>query len=138
MRGKTTVRKAEQKQNQTLSLLVLIAAMLMVAVIVHVLTGGKFITAKNVEIMISNSIYPSFIAWALCFLSACGYTDLSLGGVLVLGSFAACAFGGALWLSRRYPGRHDRGHFAGVRQLRHLHRHQDPLLDRQHQPGPDL
>lgn len=100
MRGKTTVRKTEQKQNQALSLLVLTASMLVAAVVVHVLTGGKFITAKNVEIMISNSIYPTFIAWALCFLFACGYTDLSMGGVLVLGSFAACAFGNAMG----YPG----------------------------------
>ena len=100
MRGKTTVRTAEPKQNQALSLLILIAAMLVVAVIVNLLTGGKFMTAKNVEIILSNSIYPSFIAWALCFLSACGYTDLSLGGVLVLGSFAACAFGNAFG----YPG----------------------------------
>lgn len=95
-----TVNKTEKQQNTALNLLILIAAMVVVAVAVNLFTGGDFLTAKNVEIIVSNSVYPTFIAWALCFLSACGYTDLSMGGVLVLGSFAACAFGNALG----YPG----------------------------------
>ena len=95
-----TVNKTEKQQNTALNLLILIAAMVVVAVVVNLFTGGEFLTVKNVEIIISNSIYPTFIAWALCFLFACGYTDLSMGGVLVLGSFAACAFGNAFG----YPG----------------------------------
>ncbi len=95
-----TVNKTEKRQSTALNLLILIAAMVVVAVAVNLLTGGGFLTAKNVEIIVSNSVYPTFIAWALCFLSACGYTDLSMGGVLVLGSFAACAFGNAMG----YPG----------------------------------
>ncbi|MGN0967734.1 MAG: ABC transporter permease [Oscillospiraceae bacterium] len=95
-----TVNKTEKRQNTALNLLILIAAMVAVAVIVNLFTGGEFLTVKNVEIIVSNSVYPTFIAWALCFLFACGYTDLSMGGVLVLGSFAACAFGNAFG----YPG----------------------------------
>lgn len=95
-----TVNKTEKQQSTALNLLILIAAMVVVGVAVNLFTGGEFLTAKNVEIIVSNSVYPTFIAWALCFLSACGYTDLSMGGVLVLGSFAACAFGNALG----YPG----------------------------------
>lgn len=95
-----SVKTAEKRQSPALFLLGLIAAMVIVAVIVNLLTSGGFLTAKNIEIIISNSVYPTFIAWALCFLSACGYTDLSMGGVLVLGSFAACAVGNALG----YPG----------------------------------
>ena len=95
-----TVIKAEKKQSPALFLLMLIAAMVVVGIVVNLFTGGEFLTAKNVEIIISNSVYPTFIAWALCFLSACGYTDLSMGGVLVLGSFGACAVGNALG----YPG----------------------------------
>lgn len=90
----------EKKQSPALFLCGLIAAMIVVAVIVNLLTNGGFLAAKNIEIIISNSVYPTFIAWALCFLSACGYTDLSLGGVLVLGSFGVCAAGNALG----YPG----------------------------------
>lgn len=95
-----SVNQAEKRQSPALFLAGLIAAMVIVAVIVNLLTSGGFLTAKNIEIIISNSVYPTFIAWALCFLSACGYTDLSMGGVLVLGSFAACAVGNALG----YPG----------------------------------
>ena len=95
-----TVNKTEKQQNTALNLLILIAAMVIVAVVVNLFTGGEFLTVKNVEIIVSNSVYPTFIAWALCFLFACGYTDLSMGGVLVLGSFAACAFGNAFG----YPG----------------------------------
>lgn len=95
-----TVNKTEKQQSTALNLLILIAAMVVVGVAVNLLTGGEFLTAKNVEIIVSNAVYPTFIAWALCFLSACGYTDLSMGGVLVLGSFAACAFGNAFG----YPG----------------------------------
>lgn len=95
-----TVMKAEKRQNPALFLLLLIAAMVVVGVIVNLFTGGEFLTAKNIEIIVSNSVYPTFIAWALCFLSACGYTDLSMGGVLVLGSFGACAVGNAIG----YPG----------------------------------
>lgn len=68
--------------------------------LVNLWTGGAFLERKNIEIILSNSVYPSFIAWALCFTLACGYTDLSMGGVVVLGSFAACALGNALG----YPG----------------------------------
>lgn len=74
--------------------------MLVVAVVVNMLTGGRFMASKNLEVILSNSIYPTFLAWGLCFLFACGYTDMSMGGVLVLGSFAACAFGNAFG----YPG----------------------------------
>lgn len=95
-----TISKAEKRQSPALFLLMLIAAMVIVGIVVNLFTDGEFLTAKNVEIIISNSVYPTFIAWALCFLSACGYTDLSMGGVLVLGSFGACAVGNALG----YPG----------------------------------
>ena len=83
-----------------LSLAILVAAMVIVGVIVNFCVGGRFLTGKNIEIILSNSVYPTFIAWSLCFLFACGYTDMSMGGVLVVGSFAVCAFGNA-W---GYPG----------------------------------
>ena len=93
-------KKAEKRQSSAISFLILIAAMVIVGVIVDLFTDGQFLAPKNIEIIVSNSVYPTFIAWALCFLSACGYTDLSMGGVLVLGSFGACAVGNAIG----YPG----------------------------------
>lgn len=92
--------KTERRRDPALFLIILIAVMAAVATAVNLLTGGRFLTAQNMKVIISNSIYPSFIAWGLCFMFACGYTDMSLGGVVVLGSFAACAFGNAFG----YPG----------------------------------
>lgn len=95
-----SVQKKEKHHSSVKALIILILAMLIVAVVVNMLTGGRFMAAKNLEVILSNSIYPTFLAWGLCFLFACGYTDMSMGGVLVLGSFAACAFGNAFG----YPG----------------------------------
>ncbi len=77
-----------------------IAAIAVCALLANLLTDGVFLEINNVKAIFSNCIYPCFVAWALCFMFACGYTDLSLGGVVVLGSFAACACGNA-W---GYPG----------------------------------
>ena len=100
MQRVSIAKKTEKQQNPALFLIFLIAAILIVAVIVNILTGGRFLVARNVMVIISNSIYPTFIAWGMCFLFACGYTDLSMGAVVILGSFAACAFGNAFG----YPG----------------------------------
>ena len=86
-------RKDEKQHNSALFLALFVATLAVIALIVHFLTGGMFLESKNVEIIVSNTIYPTFIAWGLCFLFACGYTDLSIGGVVVLGSFASCVLG---------------------------------------------
>jgi ribose transport system permease protein len=83
----------EKRQDSVLFVAAFVAALTVVAAIVNFLTDGMFLEAKNAQIILSNSIYPTFVAWSLCFLFACGYTDLSLGGAVILGSFAACAFG---------------------------------------------
>jgi len=100
MQKELSVSRGEKRQNSVLIFLLFIAVLAVIACIVDFLTDGMFLEAKNAQVMISNSIYPTFIAWGLCFLFACGYTDLSLGGVVILGSFASCAFGNAFG----YPG----------------------------------
>ncbi len=69
--------------------LVFIAAIVVVFVIFHLISGGIFLEWSNLKGIIAHVVYPSFIAWGFCFLFACGYTDMSIGGVIVLGSFAA-------------------------------------------------
>ena len=100
MQKKQIVKKTDTQHNSAIYLIVLIAAMLIVAILVNLMTGGRFLESRNVIAILSNSIYPSFIAWGMCFLFACGYTDLSMGAVVILGSFAACGFGNAFG----YPG----------------------------------
>lgn len=80
--------------------LIFIAAIIVIFAVLNLITGGELLAFSNIKVFVSHAIYPTFVAWALCFLFACGYTDMSLGGVLVLGSFAVCAFGNAFG----YPG----------------------------------
>ena len=100
MSKEISAKRTEPRQSSVLFVAVLAAIVVAAATLVNILTGGGFLSPKNLEIIVSNSIYPTFIAWGLCFMSACGYTDLSLGGVVVLGSFAAGACGNAFG----YPG----------------------------------
>jgi len=80
--------------------LIFIAVLVLAGLLFNTLTDGKFMTWDNIKVIVSHTVYPAFVAWGLCFLFACGYTDMSIGGVLVLGSFAACVLGN--WIG--YPG----------------------------------
>lgn len=92
---------AQEKQHRpAVFLAALMAAIAAVCVLFNIIAGGKFLDSSNLGVIISHTVWPTFIAWGLCFLFACGYTDLSIGGILVLGSFAAGIFGN--WLG--YPG----------------------------------
>jgi ribose transport system permease protein len=90
----------EKKQSQVVSLLVVLAFIAVIAVLFNIITDGKFLEGTNIKIIISHIVWPTFVSWGLCFLFACGYTDLSVGAILVLGSFATTILGN--WLG--YPG----------------------------------
>lgn len=95
-----TTRLKTDRIRQVIAILILAAAIVIVGIIVNIVTNGRFLDGRNIIVILSNAVYPTFLAWSLCFLFACGYTDMSLGGILVLGSFAVCAFGN-MW---GYPG----------------------------------
>ncbi|NLM84716.1 MAG: ABC transporter permease [Clostridiales bacterium] len=99
-RQQSEVPVKEKHQSQLVFLLILIAAIVAASVVFNFLTGGRFLELTNILVIISHIVWPSFVAWGLCFLFACGYTDLSIGAVVVLGSFATCIFGN--WYG--YPG----------------------------------
>lgn len=94
------ILKEPKAMNNWLFALIFIAAIAVIFIILNIIADGKLLLLSNIKVFVSHAIYPTFVAWALCFLFACGYTDMSLGGVLVLGSFACCAFGNAIG----YPG----------------------------------
>lgn len=97
---KNAAFEEKKPMNAAVFALIFVVALVVLGFLANLITGGKFLDWLNIKVIISHSIYPTFVAWALCFLFACGYTDMSLGGVLVLGSFASCAFGNAFG----YPG----------------------------------
>ena len=90
----------EKHQNPIVFAAILIAGIVVVSVFFNFLAGGRFLDPSNIGVIISHTVWPTFVAWGLCFLFACGYTDLSIGAILVLGSFATTIFGN--WLG--YPG----------------------------------
>ncbi len=90
---------AETTHRPWLFPLIFAAALIVIFVLFNIIAGGKFLTLLNIKNIISHAIYPVFIAWGFCFLFACGYTDMSIGGVIVLGSFSACALGNRIGIS---------------------------------------
>ena len=93
MQTKLSVNKGDKQHNPVLFFILFIAAIAVVAVICNFITGMKYLNALNVKIIITASVYPTVIAWGLCFLFAAGYYDLSIGSVIVLASYGACVLG---------------------------------------------
>ena len=93
MTAATEKQVSETKRNKWLFPVCFVVAIALVMVIFNLISGGSFLELSNLQGIISHLVYPSFIAWGFCFLFACGYTDMSIGGVLVLGSFASCILG---------------------------------------------
>ena len=94
-----TVTTSERKRQLTFAgifILVFLAVMLLF----HLISGGSFLTGSNLMVVLGHALWPTFVGWAFCFLFASGYTDMSVGGVMVLGSVASCVFGN--WFG--YPG----------------------------------
>ena len=100
MGKKLSISNDNKQHNSVLFFFLFIAAIAAVAIIANLLTGQAFLHILNIKSIISSLIYPIFIAWGICFLFACGYFDLSLGGILILASFGAVAAGN-IW---GYPG----------------------------------
>ena len=87
--------KSENTKNWLFSGLIIVAIVVLLLVF-NIISKGIFLEWSNLKGIIAHIAYPSFIAWGFCFLFACGYTDMSRGGVIVLGSFAANILGNAI------------------------------------------
>ena len=81
-----------------LFVVIFVAVIAAVLFIFNLISGGSFLEWTNLKGILARAVYPSFIAWGFCFLFACGFTDMSIGGVVVLGSFAACIAGNSFGL----------------------------------------
>jgi ribose transport system permease protein len=107
---KSKTDSGENNKKSFLFLVIFFAAIIIIAVAFHIISGGGFLTGENLKIIVSHATYPAFIAWGISFLFACGYNDLSIGGVLVLSAFAAMIAGNQFG----YPGVIIGGCFVGV------------------------
>ncbi|SHH87861.1 ribose transport system permease protein [Sporobacter termitidis DSM 10068] len=72
---------------------IVIVAVVVLLLVFNLLAHGKFLEWMNIKIVLANMVYPTFMAWGMCFIFACGYTDMSWGAVVVLASFGVGVFG---------------------------------------------
>ena len=72
---------------------IFIVCLIVAFLLFNIASSGKFLARDNLLVVLSHIVYPAFTAWGLSFLFACGYTDMSVGGVIVLAAFSSNIFG---------------------------------------------
>lgn len=72
---------------------IILAAVVVVCTILNIKFEGRFLSKDNLTILISHAIIPTFVAWGLCFVFACDFTDMSIGSIIVLSANAAGILG---------------------------------------------
>lgn len=53
-------------------------------ILFNLMTDGGFLTRSNLRTLLIHAIIPCFMAWALMFVFACDFTDMSLGAISIL------------------------------------------------------
>ncbi|HAI51839.1 MAG TPA: hypothetical protein DCL99_00915 [Firmicutes bacterium] len=90
--------------------ILVLAGLLLIFVIIHFATGSRFLARRNLGIIVSHAVIPTFITWGLIFSFTSGMIDLSIGAIVVLAS----NFAGILGLKFGYAGLILGGLAAGV------------------------
>jgi ribose transport system permease protein len=85
-------------KSQLIFAAIFVAAVVVVFLFFNLITHGNFLEWTNIKVILSAMVWPTFMAYGMSFLFACGYNDLSWGGIVVLASFATGAFGNAFGL----------------------------------------
>lgn len=63
-----------------------LAGLLLVFLIVHIAADFRFLTARNLGIIISHAVIPTFVTWGMVFSFTSGMIDLSVGAIVILAS----------------------------------------------------
>lgn len=70
-----------------------LAALLVLLLIIHLGTGGRFLTMTNIGVIVTHAIIPTFLVWGLCFIFTTGVMDLSVGAIMIVASTMAGILG---------------------------------------------
>jgi ribose transport system permease protein len=81
-------RQKNSNQNPIVVTVLTTAAIVLIYIILHFLSGGKFLTSSNIFFVLSASVVTAFLVFTFCFLITMGFMDLSLGAILILSSNA--------------------------------------------------
>ena len=82
----------KEKKN-IIQIVIIIAAIIAVCLVFNALTGNVFLSGGNILALLPHAIIPCFLGWALCFIFACDFTDMSLGPIVILAANAAGILG---------------------------------------------
>jgi ribose transport system permease protein len=81
-------RPKKSTQNPMVVTVLTTVAIVLIYIMLHFLSGGKFLTGSNMLFVLSASVATAFLVFAFCFLITMGFMDLSLGAILILASNA--------------------------------------------------
>ncbi|HAL74012.1 MAG TPA: hypothetical protein DCM45_02835 [Clostridiales bacterium] len=84
---------SKNKPIRSFFILIFFAVLIAGFIIFNSIFNGKFLNLSNLTGVMTHAIIPSFIAWGLSFVFACGYVDLSIGGIIVLAANVASSLG---------------------------------------------
>lgn len=73
--------------------IVVLVVVVILCVIFHLTTNASFLTGSNLRKLSIHAIIPCFMAWALMFVFACDFTDMSLGAISILAANACGILG---------------------------------------------
>ena len=97
MQVSVTFYKEVSMSKRTKYQIAFIAGVLVILIICNALVGGKLLSFRNIRTIISNSVFPVFTAFGLCFIFTGGLIDLSVGANILLsanfGAFLAESMG---------------------------------------------
>ena len=84
MAGKTNTAGADQKKQRLRNQIIVIAAIVLIFVICHFLTGGKLLRPNNIRTILTQVTYPLMVGLGMMFIFTTGRIDLSVGAQVIL------------------------------------------------------
>jgi ribose transport system permease protein len=80
----------------------ILSAIVLFVLLLHWLSRGKLLSPVNINFIISQAVYPTFLSWGMMFIFISGMIDLSIGANVLL----ACNVGAFMagYLGWGYPG----------------------------------
>ena len=74
----------DQKKQRLRNQVIIIAAIVLIFVICHFLTGGKLLRPNNIRTILTQVTYPLILGFGMMFIFTTGRVDLSVGSQVIL------------------------------------------------------
>lgn len=84
MAEQTSTVSADLKKRRLRSQILVIAAIVLVFVVCHFITGGRLLRANNIKAILTQVTYPLMVGLGMMFIFTTGMIDLSIGAQVIL------------------------------------------------------